>query len=181
VKKLSEQFLVDCDHQCGHYREENGCDAGCNGGLMPSAWIYTMSKQGQPSEASYPYRGVDGTCESGKAPVTNPSSWEFVAENEEEIASYVATHGPVSVAVDAAQWSFYRGGIMTSNSICPRGAGWNTLDHGVVIVGYGTEGSTPFWIIRNSWATSWGEMGYCRILRGQGYCGIQLFACRAIV
>jgi len=180
-RKLAEQFLVDCDHQCGTYRQESGCDSGCNGGLMPSAWIYTKSKGGQPSESSYPYTARNGACRSGETPITDLTSWEFAPEDEGGIATYVANNGPVSVAVDAANWSFYRGGIMSSNSICPRGAGWNTLDHGVVIVGYGEESGMDFWIIRNSWATSWGEEGYCRILRGQGFCGVQLFACRAIV
>jgi len=150
---------------------------------MPNAWIYTKAQNGQPSEDDYPYQGSDGTCMTGLTPVTDPTSWEFAPQDEAGIASYVATNGPVSVAVDAANWSFYSGGVMSSNSICPDGAGWDTLDHGVNIVGYGTDDSSSmdFWIIRNSWNADWGEEGYCRILRGSGFCGVQLFACRAIV
>lgn len=118
-QKLAEQFLVDCDHQCGQYRQFDGCDAGCNGGLMPSAWIYTKAAGGQPAEADYPYTARDGTCKSGLRPVTKPNSWEFAAEDESQIASYVVANGPVSIAVDARNWSFYHSGVMSSTSVCP--------------------------------------------------------------
>jgi len=184
VAKLSEQFLVDCDHQCGTYRFESGCDSGCNGGLMPSAWLYVKSVGGQPSEKDYPYKGVGGTCVRDKKPVSTLSNWEFTPENEDQIAAYVVRYGPVAVAVDAASWSFYTGGVMTSSSICPT-IGPNPayyLDHGVAVVGYGTAtDGTPYWLIRNSWGAGWGEQGYCRILRGKGYCGVNLFACRPIL
>jgi C1A family cysteine protease len=56
-----------------------------------------------------------------------------------------------------------------------------SLDHGVLVVGYGTEGSTDYWILKNSWGAGWGEKGYFRILReqskeGPGVCGLQLDA-----
>eukprot|EP01013_Petalomonas_cantuscygni_P010857 TRINITY_DN240_c0_g1_i1.p2 TRINITY_DN240_c0_g1~~TRINITY_DN240_c0_g1_i1.p2 ORF type:complete len:347 (+),score=72.67 TRINITY_DN240_c0_g1_i1:40-1041(+) len=180
-QKLSEQFLVDCDHHCGQYREENGCDAGCNGGLQPNAWLYVISQSGQPSESSYPYQGADGSCQGGTG-VTKPSSWEFAPQDEDQMARYLAANGPLSVAVDASNWSFYYGGIMSSSSICPSSSNpWGTLDHGVNIVGYGSDNGTDYWIIRNSWNADWGEQGYCRILRGSNFCGINLFACRAVM
>jgi len=176
LTSLSEQFLVDCDHNCGQYRNMNGCDEGCNGGLMPNGWKYIMQK-GQPTEASYPYTARTGTCKSA-TPVGKISNWEWVEEDEEKMAEYVATKGPFSIAVDAQRWSFYNGGIMSSSSICPTGD--TGLDHAVNIVGYGTENGTPYWIIRNSWNTIWGEKGYGRIIRGKKYCGVQLFACSSI-
>jgi len=179
---LSEQFLVDCDHNCGQYRFEDACDSGCQGGLMPNAFKYVISNGGQPSEASYPYNPPGGSCQS-KPSVQKITGWEFVSQDEGQISAYVAATGPVSVAVDAAQWSFYNGGIMSSTSVCPdiTTPPYN-LDHGVNIVGYGVEGSTNYWIIRNSWSTTWGESGYGRILRGTGsasspgFCGVNLFA-----
>jgi len=81
--------------------------------------------------------------------------------------------GPVSVAVDGAALGFqlYSGGIVQKNC-------GSQLDHGVLAVGYGTENGTDYWIVKNSWGSSWGESGYIRILRemnvsGPGMCGIQ--------
>ena len=47
--------------------------------------------------------------------------------------------------------------------------------HAVVIVGWGVEEgtNTPYWIIRNSWGTSWGDGGYFKFLRGSNHCGIE--------
>ena len=49
---------------------------------------------------------------------------------------------------------------------------WEQLDHAVLLVGWGVEGDKPYWTVKNSWATKWGEDGYFRILRGKGTCGI---------
>lgn len=178
--KLAEQFLVDCDHQCGNYRDgQDGCDAGCDGGLMPNAWKYVISN-GFPSEQAYPYTGVDGTCAAKSLrSLVNISSWELLPIDETAIAAYVSKNGPVSIAVDAAQWSFYMGGIMSL--LCWGKTTVADLDHGVNIVGYGTEDSTDYWIVRNSWSSSWGESGYARVLRGSNFCGLALFACSSIV
>ncbi len=46
------------------------------------------------------------------------------------------------------------------------------LDHAIVIVGWGVEGTTPYWKVRNSWGTGWGEAGYFRIIRGVNACGL---------
>merc|ERR1712098_354502 len=71
-------------------------------------------------------------------------------------AAWLAVNGPISVAVDASTWQTYSGGIMTN---CPSGQ----LDHGVLIVGYDNTSSPPYWIIKNSWATVWGEEGCIRV------------------
>jgi len=79
----------------------------------------------------------------------------------------------VSVAIEAdkAVFQSYKGGIITSTAC------GTTLDHGVLVVGYGTESGTDYWTLKNSWGTTWGEKGYFRILRsdaaGKGICGLQ--------
>lgn len=64
---------------------------------------------------------------------------------------------PISVCVDAAMWSWlYNGGIYPADEC------GNDIDHAVLLVG-----STPeYWLIQNSWGTSWGEDGYIRLAPG---------------
>jgi len=68
---------------------------------------------------------------------------------------------------------YYDSGIITSDC-------GTDLDHGVTAVGYGTEGKTDFYIVKNSWGADWGEKGYVRVQRNSGQeggmCGIALAA-----
>lgn len=66
---------------------------------------------------------------------------------------------PVSVAVDATNWSRYSSGVFNNCS--------TRLNHGVTLVG----ASDDYWRIKNSWSTSWGEQGFIRLSRGNT-CGI---------
>merc|ERR1712048_591562 len=74
--------------------------------------------------------------------------------------------GPLAIAVDATPFQSYHGGIM-QNPSCSK----TRLDHAINIVGYGSA-SVPYWKIRNSWGTSWGEAGYIRLFRGDCTCGV---------
>jgi C1A family cysteine protease len=156
---LSEQQLVDCSTAQGNQ--------GCNGGLMDYGFQYIISNKGITSEASYPYKGVDGTCSKGKAVAATITSFKDIPAGDENSLLTAVAKQPVSVAIEADQlaFQFYSKGILSS------GCGKN-LDHGVLAVGYGTEGSTDYWIVKNSWGASWGESGYIRIKRGLDLCGI---------
>jgi len=181
VVKLSEQSLVDCEHNCGKYRFFNGCDAGCGGGLMQNAWKWVQS-HGQPTQADYPYTGRDGSCQNATVKA-HVSGWELIDVDEVAMAAYMVANGPLSIAVYASGWFAYSGGIMTSLTICPKeNPNQPFLNHGVAVIGYNTDSAsgTPYWIVRNSWGTGWGEKGYARILRGADYCGCALFACSSI-
>jgi len=174
---LSEQNLVDCDHECIN----GSCDAGCDGGLMPNAWTYIMDNGGIDTESSYPYTAEDGTCKYNASSIgAKVKSWTMIPGNETLMAAYCAANGPVSVAVEADSWQFYIEGVF-EDPFCG-----TALDHGVLIVGYGNEIDwfgeyIEFWIIKNSWGTSWGEDGYIRLERGSNQCGINLFPCSSIV
>lgn len=157
---LSEQQLVDCSKQ----------NDGCNGGLMDYAFQY-IEQNGITSEASYPYKAVDGKCKKF-TPVLKITGYTDIA-NDESALQKAAYQQPVAVAVDAETWQFYQSGVLSSS------CGTN-LDHGVLVVGYGTLNNTNYWKIKNSWGASWGQDGYILIKRGvssQGaQCGITLSA-----
>jgi len=160
---ISEQNLVDCSTE----------NSGCDGGLMDSAFQYIMSNGGIDSESSYPYSGYDGVCSYTKDnSVGTITGFVDVKEgSEKDLADAVKKIGPVSVAIDASQWSFqlYESGIYYEPSCSS-----TELDHGVLAVGYGSDGrNKDFWIVKNSWGTSWGEKGYIRMARNKNNnCGI---------
>lgn len=156
----SEQQLVDCD-QLG--------DQGCNGGLMQTALEYIQAN-GIESDKSYPYKAYDQTCKYNKssvvATVSNVKCYENV--NNETLQSYVATVGPLSIAVDASSFQSYSSGVLDC---------WgSSLNHGVLLVGY-TEST---WIIKNSWGKNWGEQGFIRVKNTAGSnCGVGTYVVTA--
>jgi len=177
---LSEQNLVDCDHECMIYEGESSCDAGCDGGLMPNAFHYIVANGGIDSESSYPYEGVDDTCSFKKSEVAATiTNYTMVSHNESQMAAYMYQHGPLSIAADAEEWQFYIGGVFSG----PCGT---SLDHGILIVGYGKETDylgfeIDYWWVKNSWGADWGISGYLMIQRGVGECGLNLFPCSSII
>jgi len=157
---LSEQQLVDCSVPQGNL--------GCNGGLMDSAFQYIISNKGITTEASYPYKATGpNTCQKGKTSAAKISDFTDVPAGDEDELLKAVTQQPVSVAIEADQpaFQFYSGGVMSGT--CGR-----QLDHGVLAVGYGTDSGTDYWIIKNSWGSSWGESGYIRLERGIDQCGL---------
>jgi cathepsin L len=166
---LSEQNLVDCVTSC----------YGCNGGLMTSAYSYVVSKQSGKFqlETDYPYTGKEGSCnfQSGRAPAPVVTGYvEIKKGSESDLAAKVAL-GPVCIAIDASHSSFqlYSSGIYDESSCSS-----TSLDHGVGCVGFGSTGGVSYWIVRNSWGTSWGENGYVRMVKDKSnQCGEATMAC----
>jgi len=161
---LSEQNLVDCSGDYGNY--------GCNGGLMDSAFEYIRDNKGIDTEASYPYTARDGECRFKKAHVgaTVSGFVDVESGDEDALVAALATVGPVSVAIDASQFSFqfYSKGIYVEEECSSE-----YLDHGVLAVGYGTQKDGDFWIVKNSWGSSWGDEGYIKMARNlNNQCGV---------
>jgi len=160
---LSEQQLVDCDTRRDH---------GCGGGLMDYGFEYIQSNGGIDTEDVYKYKARDGTCDKTKEAkhVVTVTGYKDVPQNDPDQLRQAVSQGPVSIAIEADKSSFqlYNGGVFDGN------CGTN-LDHGVLVVGYGSDNGQDYWKVKNSWGASWGEQGYIRLVSqdsGAGQCGM---------
>jgi len=163
LPNLSEQQLVDCAGDSGNM--------GCNGGLMDYAFTW-LQDNAAATQAEYPYKGYDQTCAGPAAQDTyKTTGYTDVQSGSEPALERAVTAQPTSVAIEADQsaFQFYSGGVFTA-------ACGQQLDHGVLAVGYDQAGSQKYWIIKNSWGTSWGEQGYMRMVRGKNQCGVNNMA-----
>jgi C1A family cysteine protease len=165
---FSEQNLVSCDTT----------DSACNGGWMDNAFAWTKTNGGLCTESGYPYTsgttGQKGACTTTctKNTGVTPKSFTDVAKNSDSALMTAIAQQPVSIAIQANQPAFqsYKSGVLT-------GTCGSNLDHGVLVVGYGTwTDGTDYYKVKNSWGTSWGMGGYILIQRGNpqrcGECGI---------
>ncbi|XP_043577532.1 procathepsin L-like [Chiloscyllium plagiosum] len=185
---LSEQYLMDCSRAVGN--------AGCNGGSVLAGFLFIKEK-GITSEQSYPYTAKvtlllsgnswksfgsqfsltcfwfqDGNCTFNQSDIvaTCKGAQRIPSGSEVDLAAAVATVGPISAGIDAEHRSFmlYKSGIFYE----PR-CSTTKLDHGILVVGYGTENQKPFWIVKNSWGASWGNRGYVHMAKDMdNNCGI---------
>jgi cathepsin L len=165
---LSEQNLVDCSDAQGNQ--------GCDGGLMTQAMDYIISNKGIDTENSYPYTAEDGTC-SYNSQNSGSTLGKYVNVNTGDEGDLQAKTymGPTSVAIDASQPSFqmYSSGVYNEPACST-----SQLDHGVLSVGWGHDQTGgDYWIVKNSWGTSWGQNGYIWMSRNkQNQCGIATMA-----
>ena len=159
---LSEQEILDCDKS----------DDGCSGGEMINAFKY-VEENGLCKESDYKYVEHDEECHKNCNSVVSIKNYVSVKPNSDYELMSAVVQQPVSVAIEANQdiFQLYKSGIIKNNC-------GNEIDHGVVVVGYGTENGVNYYIVRNSWGSSWGEDGYVRLERnsvinsGSGVCGI---------
>jgi KDEL-tailed cysteine endopeptidase len=176
---FSEQQLVDCD-----YIRAGGTSLGCNGGDMKSAMEWIGKNNGLCTESAYPYVSGDtktnGPCQKSCSIVSGSdiSTTVSVSANSDNAMMTALAQQPVSVAIEADQSSFqlYKSGVFT-------GTCGTSLDHGVLLVGYGTMNGLDYYIMKNSWDVTWGSQGFMYMARGvdasgkpynggKGQCGV---------
>jgi len=158
---LSEQQILDCTpnpDQCGG-------TGGCGGGTAELAFAQIIKSGGLSTAADYPYEsgaGENFPCRYNGTGAPKMSSYVSLPANDHDaVLNWVATKGPLAVSVDAMSWSSYGSGVFDGcDNEHP------DLDHLVQLVGFGTDPRRgDFWLVRNSWSSSWGESGYIRIKR----------------
>jgi len=175
LMSFSEQELVDCDT----------LDEGCNGGLPENAYKILEKIGGLETEGEYPYDGRNEKCSfdvsKAKAKV---KGFVELPKNETEMAMWLTKNGPISIGINANAMQFYWGGVSKPwKFLCSP----KSLDHGVLIVGYGVHTTSirhkvmPYWLIKNSWGPHWGEQGYYRVYRGANTCGVSEMATSATI
>jgi len=178
LDSFSEQQLVDCDT-----RKNGGKDMGCNGGLMDNAFSWIEKNGGLCTEEDYAYTSgttkTAGTCDTSCTVVSGSEiiSYTDVKANSDNDMMSALAQQPVSIAIQADQKDFqlYKSGVFT-------GSCGTKLDHGVLVVGYGSLDGEDYYRVKNSWGTTWGDNGYIYLGRGDkfnngsGQCGMLMQA-----
>jgi C1A family cysteine protease len=168
LTSLSEQELASCS-------EGNGC----KGGVPGTAMNWVARNGGIASEKGYPFVGISSkgtiakcTPAKEKHPVATVKGVTKVGDKNDpagkgERALKSAVQGqPVSVDISGS-FQHYKSGIL-DNEACSE----HDIDHAVLVVGFGEEGGKPYWKIKNSWGTNFGENGYIRIVQNKAMCHI---------
>jgi len=160
---LSQQQVTACTPMYG------SCYS-CDGNYPVLAYEYAV-ENGITEEWIYPFASYNGTnvncsatpyTETAVNTIVNISGYTMVGNNsQEDFVSALNELGPLSILVDASSWSSYESGIFNGCDYSQN----ISLDHAVQVVGYGAENGTEYWIVRNSWAPSWGELGFIRLLK----------------
>nr|BAK55649.1 cathepsin O [Oplegnathus fasciatus] len=161
LAQLSVQQVLDCSFQ----------NHGCNGGspFRALTWLKQTRVKLVP-QSEYSYKAETGICHffsqshAGVA-VKNFTAHDFSGQ-EEAMMGQLVEHGPLAAIVDAVSWQDYLGGIIQHHC----SSQWS--NHAVLVVGYNTTGDIPYWIVQNSWGTTWGNEGYVYIKIGGNVCGI---------
>eukprot|EP00472_Partenskyella_glossopodia_P007019 CAMPEP_0197519250 /NCGR_PEP_ID=MMETSP1318-20131121/4511_1 /TAXON_ID=552666 /ORGANISM="Partenskyella glossopodia, Strain RCC365" /LENGTH=297 /DNA_ID=CAMNT_0043070117 /DNA_START=114 /DNA_END=1007 /DNA_ORIENTATION=- len=176
------------------------CD-GCGGGDTVTAFKYLKNVTGLASRYYWPYlqgmtpsssclvKSCTEKCDKPLKPLeteefyigpyakvtgfefaTDPCYGGCSSQNLTKLAATLVEKGPVSVCVNAGTWDSYKGGVLTAEECGPYG--YADLDHCVQLIGYNRSSPTPYWIVKNSWDTSWGIDGYIHLEMDQNTCGI---------
>jgi len=150
LRQMSEQEIVDC----------NSSGSECNGGWYTTVWDYVKSSNRLAYKSSYDYQGVKGSCSSGST--TNALQYSLNSydgsggSTEADLVSDLYSYGPVAIAVRCStNFYSYSSGVFNEDVA-------SSVDHAVVAIGYASN----YFLVRNSWGTSWGVSGHIYLGRG---------------
>jgi len=192
--ELAPQQITSCTPNTGDY----GCD-GCNGGFTEGAYEYVKGTVGLANSFYIPYEqsldqtsktksckpiakkvqamnGTDAMLTGGYATVsgysyaTPPCNSGACASQDLDKLAAALEETPVSICVNAGAWNDYTGGVMTSAQCGSMAA--DMQDHCVMATGFNTTAPTPYWIVRNSWSSTWGVEGYIYLEMSKNTCGL---------
>jgi len=166
--ELSAQQVTSCTPnlvQCGG-------TGGCYGSVTELGFNY-LQLFGLVLDSDYPY--VSGTSADSEecnydlssiTPAVALNGYEALPANDADaVMQHLAEVGPLAIAADASNWRFYNDGVFDGCSFDEN----ISINHGIQLVGYGSEfsplGVYDYWLVRNSWGESWGEDGYIKMLR----------------
>jgi len=139
---------------------------GCNGGNPQNVYRTAVQDHGgEESETEYAYTMNCAKCGVTTAATKYADTNGYTNAARNSLQTVLEQTGPPSVCVAAESWNSYHGGVMTS---CP-----GSIDHCVQAVGYNTDHNPAYWIVRNSWGTTWGEKGYIYLDMAGDTCQIQ--------
>eukprot|EP00794_Sanderia_malayensis_P004559 gene4559-5156_t len=164
-EKLSEQQLVDCTWYVPHSKDGNHA---CMGGWTWKSFAY-IEKFGLATSKSYgKYIGTEGSCKTSNVTIgaSVDSFMKVKSRDAKALKRAIALYGPATASINTEIKSlkFYSNGIYNDKECNGK------TDHSILIVGYGEENGRLYWLVRNSWGTTWGEKGYIKIQNGR--CGL---------
>lgn len=174
--QLSPQSVLSCSH------ENQGCEGG-----YPFLVGKFAQEFGIMEEQCFPYKAADlecsHACKGGKRYFAKNYRYlggYYGSANEYLMMKELHAKGPMIVAFQAPSSLFYyTGGVFTGPRPKTEGKtengvhAWEQTNHAVVLMGWGEENGTKYWLIKNTWGPRWGENGYFRIRRGTDECGIE--------
>lgn len=173
---LSPQHIVDCATVRAGYQ-----NYGCDGGWPTRVLKYLQDTGTAARDKCYPFVHRQNACKiksvkekdgcTVSASFSGSTIQYKVLRNEKDILYHVAKTGPVVTVMKASdKFLYYSQGIFDDPKCSRR---QNDVDHAIVIVGYGSQDGTDYWIIKNSWGTTtWGQEGYGLYRRGRNACSI---------
>ena len=189
---LSPQQIASCTPSTGKY----GC-LGCEGGFTEGAYDYLKTVTGLANAFYIPYgqsltessetlacptekvKQIDGELEQLSGGYATVSGYKYAVppctsgaclDQNLDMLRSALEETPISICVNAGAWNDYVGGVMSSAACGPMGAEYQ--DHCVMATGFNTTAPTPYWIVRNSWASTWGEEGYIYLEMAKNTCGL---------